>query len=125
MSDTLCEVPGCEIPRPREVLMCTRHWGMVPREVKTLVVATFTHDEDDLAWQNAKRLAVAQAQDVEGLWWDDRGEIWCATGAHSLLGWDVHGREVVKPGIACYQISRQVGVLQEHRLVYVNEGTAT
>ena len=33
----LCHAKGCQIPVPPKLLMCLRHWRMVPKDIQRLI----------------------------------------------------------------------------------------
>jgi hypothetical protein len=65
-----CHATGCTVPTAREMLMCRRHWFMVPKALRARVWATYragqcedmtpSHDYCEAA--KAAVLAVAQLE---------------------------------------------------------------
>ena len=66
-----CHARGCETPVPPRMLMCRKHWFMVPKDVRSAVWREYREGKCDLdpvpsrAWldaANAAVNAVAQAE---------------------------------------------------------------
>ena len=59
-----CHAHGCEVPVPPEMLMCKRHWFMVPKPIRDRVWATYRPgqcDDKDPSdpWHEAADAAIA------------------------------------------------------------------
>jgi hypothetical protein len=64
MSAHHCHARGCRVPTEPEMLMCLRHWRMVPRDLQRRVWATYRHGQCDdkrpsQAWHEAADAAIA------------------------------------------------------------------
>lgn len=46
MIEHTCHARGCEKPVPPKMLMCLRHWRMVPRPLQTLVWARYVPGQE-------------------------------------------------------------------------------
>lgn len=69
MSHT-CHAAGCSVHTPPQMLMCKRHWFMVPREIRNRVWSTYRDgqcDDWDItnAYANAARAAVRAVAERE------------------------------------------------------------
>lgn len=67
-----CHATRCRVSVPPEMLMCRRHWFMVPRDVRLKVWATYRQGQcDDLnpsaAYCRAAKAAVVAVATREGL----------------------------------------------------------
>ena len=67
-----CHATGCPVTVPPEMLMCRRHWFMVPRTYRERVWATYRRGQcDDMnpsgAYCEAARAAVVAVAEREGV----------------------------------------------------------
>lgn len=67
-----CHVYGCKTEVPPRLLMCARHWSLVPDVMKDLINRSFSTDQcknkgarPSLTWLKAARAAINYVQDVE------------------------------------------------------------
>lgn len=64
MSAHTCHARGCDTPVPPVMLMCRRHWYMVPRPIRLRVNAAYRPGQCDLnpmpsrAWLDAANSAI-------------------------------------------------------------------
>lgn len=66
-----CHAMGCEVPVPARLLMCRRHWFMVPAPMRGAVLRHFRPGQCDdkkpsRAWLEAAIAAVKHVATVEG-----------------------------------------------------------
>lgn len=66
-----CHARGCMVPTQPEMLMCRRHWFMVPRPLRARVWATYRPGQCDdkapsEAWHAAAVAAIAAVAEKEG-----------------------------------------------------------
>lgn len=62
-----CHAKGCDKVVPHEMLMCRRHWFMVPKPVRDQVWDSYlTHGALSPPWLEAVRLAQAAVAAKEG-----------------------------------------------------------
>src|SRR5215472_12049366 len=66
-----CHARGCGVPVRPELLMCLRHWRMVPRAIQRAVWATYRSGQCDdknpsEAWHRAADAAIAYVATCEG-----------------------------------------------------------
>lgn len=71
MSDHTCHARGCTKPVPPRMLMCLRHWKMVPRGIQSDVLATYRPGQErtkdpSREYINAARAAVDAVAVCEG-----------------------------------------------------------
>lgn len=88
MSDQICPVPECETPRPREHLLCRRHWELVPSSSQTVLALAAARMPDGHRGEIAETASKA-AQLAEGLYWDPGLERWLADDLTRIKGWEV------------------------------------
>ena len=65
-----CHARGCKTHVPPEMLMCKRHWKMIPRSIQLRVWATYRPGQcDDMnpseAWHQAADDAITAVQEAE------------------------------------------------------------
>ena len=56
-----CHARGCSVPVPEKMLMCLRHWRMVPRELKAGVWMHYRPKQEILKDPTPKYLEAARA----------------------------------------------------------------
>ena len=72
MSEHLCHAKGCRTPVAPELLMCKRHWKMVPFVIKRAVNRYYVPGQCDLnpmpslQWHGAATAAINAVADLEG-----------------------------------------------------------
>lgn len=67
-----CHARNCKTPCPRRMLMCRKHWSMVPRDIQDEVYRTYREGQcDDMrpsqAWHQAADKAILAVAVKEGL----------------------------------------------------------
>lgn len=67
-----CHAKGCDAEVPPEMLMCRRHWRMVPRRIQRRVAAYYRHGQcfdrrPSRDWCEAAREAVEHVKTTEGV----------------------------------------------------------
>lgn len=72
MSAHLCHAAGCSHAVPPKMLMCLRHWRMVPRDLQKRVWAEYvpgqeTRKDPTPAYMEVQRAAVAAVAAKEGV----------------------------------------------------------
>ena len=65
-----CHAKGCAVEVPPEMLMCLRHWRMVPQPLKRAVWMTYRNGQCDdkkpsLAWVAAADAAIRAVAELE------------------------------------------------------------
>lgn len=71
MSAHHCHAAGCKTPCKPEMLMCLKHWRMVPREIQKRVWATYVSGQCNLdpapsaAWHAAADAAIVAVRAKE------------------------------------------------------------
>ena len=65
-----CHARQCEVPTPRRMLMCKRHWSMVPKKLQAAVWETFregqgTYSRPSKAWHAAADAAITYVAQKE------------------------------------------------------------
>lgn len=66
-----CHAIGCEVRVPPEMLMCKRHWYMVPSDLRAKVWAAYRHGQCDdknpsESWHKAADAAIIYVARKEG-----------------------------------------------------------
>ena len=56
-----CHATGCPVPVPRRMLMCKRHWRMVPKPLQDAVWATYVPGQEQRRDPTPEYLAAARA----------------------------------------------------------------
>lgn len=57
----LCHAKGCKVRVPRRMLMCRKHWFMVPRDLQAAVWATYVDGQENRMDPTPEYLAAAKA----------------------------------------------------------------
>lgn len=70
MTAHTCHAYGCEIPVPPRMLMCRRHWAMVPRQMQSAIWTTYRRGQErdkmpSPGYLEAARAAVNAVRDLE------------------------------------------------------------
>lgn len=66
-----CHAIGCREAVPPKLLMCKRHWEMVPQKIRTAIVVNFNPDQcrgrarPSLVWLKYAREAINYVQNLE------------------------------------------------------------
>jgi hypothetical protein len=61
-----CAARGCELHVAREMLMCRRHWFMVPKRLRDRVWAAYRgHGAGASSWVEASNAAIAAVFELE------------------------------------------------------------
>jgi len=76
-----CLALECDVPVDPRLLMCSRHWDMVPRAIKQQVYRTYRRGQERdkspsreyLVAARAAVIAVEEAQGCRVPWWIERG----------------------------------------------------
>jgi hypothetical protein len=73
MSDHTCHATSCPVEVPPKMLMCKKHWGMVPKPIRNQVWATYQFGQENgtgpipsAAWHRAADRAICAVADQEG-----------------------------------------------------------
>lgn len=71
MSVHRCHARGCNTPVPPKLLMCRRHWFMVPPALRDRVWATYRPGQEEdkrpsVAWMEAADAAIRSVAEREG-----------------------------------------------------------
>lgn len=66
-----CHAYGCPVPVPPKMLMCLKHWRMVPRDLQKLVWATYRPGQEDdknpsVEYIFAQQMAIKAVREREG-----------------------------------------------------------
>lgn len=66
----VCHAQGCPIPVPPRLLMCSKHWRMVPKELRDAVWATYRPGQEvdkapSKAYLDAAAAAIAAVAERE------------------------------------------------------------
>lgn len=67
----ICHAEGCETPCPPRLLMCARHWRMVPKELQNAVYDTYRPGQErdmrpSIYWLDAATAAENHVREIEG-----------------------------------------------------------
>lgn len=65
MSKVNCPIPGCTMKIPRDLLMCPRHWAVVPNRLQMAVYRTYRAGHARTYLQ-ARAAAIASIAEKEG-----------------------------------------------------------
>ncbi len=68
----ICHAKGCEVPVPPRMLMCRRHWYMVPYPMRCAVLEHYRPGQEITkdptpAWDDAATAAINAVAEREGL----------------------------------------------------------
>jgi hypothetical protein len=69
----VCHARKCMVPVPPKMLMCKRHWYMVPKELRDRVWATYRRGQEidkdpSMEYLDAAMAAVRSVAEQEGVW---------------------------------------------------------
>lgn len=72
MGKHLCHAEGCSVPVPPRMLMCRRHWFMVPKPLRDAVWAEYRPGQEidkrpSDAYMEVQQAAVRAVAEKEGL----------------------------------------------------------
>lgn len=74
MSAHLCHARGCQVPVPPKLLMCKRHWRMVPKDLQREVWAHYRPGQEIDKRPTRSYLDVAQAACV-AVWDQEKAKL--------------------------------------------------
>lgn len=63
-----CHARGCKVHVPPEMLMCRRHWALVPRDIRRAVWAAYVPGQCDLDPPPSKEWHAAADAAIDAVW---------------------------------------------------------